>query len=101
MELAEYFRMLAKYNRAANERLYAACGAIGDEEYGRERRGSFGSIRGLLNHILLGDRNWMARFEGGGRETPVLSTILFDDFGELREARVQEDARIERFFGGV
>jgi uncharacterized damage-inducible protein DinB len=98
MECLEYFRLQARDNRLANERLYAACSTMGDAEYRHQRRGSFGSIHGLLNHIMVGDRLWMARFEGGGRETPVLATILFDDFPALRAARSAEDARIERFF---
>ena len=47
--------MLAQYNRIANERLYEACGQLDTVEYRRERKGSFGSIHGLLNHVLLGD----------------------------------------------
>lgn len=99
MDLVSYFRMLARYNRIANERLYAACAELEDSEYRKQRRGSFGSIHALLNHILLGDRIWMERFEGGGRSTPPLNTELFDDFPSLRSARAEFDARIEGFFG--
>jgi uncharacterized damage-inducible protein DinB len=70
-------------------------------EYRKHRPGSFGSIRGLLNHILLGDRIWMQRFEGGGLDTPALNTLLFEGFSELRTARAQQDARIEQFFAGA
>jgi len=93
--------MLAKYNRIANERLFAACAKLEDAEYRRKRAGSFGSIHGLLNHILLGDRRWLALFESGERATPPLGQILYEDFSELREARVREDARLESFFGGL
>jgi uncharacterized damage-inducible protein DinB len=96
-----FFRMMAGYNRVANERLLERCAELDDREYRKSRAGSFGSIHGLLNHILLGDRIWLARFEGGGRETPALNTVLFDDFGGLRAARAEEDARIEAFFGRV
>jgi uncharacterized damage-inducible protein DinB len=68
-------------------------------KYRQQRQGSFESIHALLNHNLLGDRIWMARFEGGGAVTPPLATILFDDFSALRSARVEEDRRIELFFG--
>jgi uncharacterized damage-inducible protein DinB len=63
-----------------------------------ERKGSFGSIHKLLNHILLGDRIWMSRFAGGGNTTPPLSSILFDSFVELRSARAAQDEQIEAFF---
>jgi uncharacterized damage-inducible protein DinB len=92
------FRMLARYNRIANERLYEACGRLEPVEFRRERKGSFGSIHGLLNHVLLGDRIWMSRFAGRGHTTPPLNYILFEDFSELRSARAAHDREIEAFF---
>jgi uncharacterized damage-inducible protein DinB len=100
MDLVTHFRMLAKYNRIANERLCAACAPLDDAEYRQRRAGSFGSIHGLLNHILLGDRQWMALFERGDPVTPPLNQILYDNFSSLRRTRVREDLRIESFFGG-
>ncbi len=79
-------------------RLYEACSQLDEVEYRRERPGSFGSIHGLLNHMLLGDRIWMSRFTGGGNTTPPLNTILFDEFAELRAARETQDELIEDFF---
>lgn len=98
MDLLAQFRMLARYNCLANERLYEACSRLRDAEYRQQRKGSFGSIHALLNHILLGDRIWLARFEGGGQSTPALNTILHEEFAELRAARADQDARIEAFF---
>jgi uncharacterized damage-inducible protein DinB len=51
--------------------------------------------------MLLGDRIWMARFEGSGRTTPALNTVLFEDFAALRSAREEQDAGIEAFFGSL
>src|SRR5687767_2364688 len=101
MDLVTHFQMLARYNRIANERLFAACAQLDDAEYRQRRAGSFGSINGLLNHLLLGDRRWMALFERGDRVTPPLSQILYDVSSSLRSARVGEDLRIESFFGGL
>ena len=98
MELRTHFRILARYNHIANERLFERCAQLDDGEYRRKRPGSFGSIHGLLNHLLLGDRIWMSRFEGGCEATPALDSILFDEFASLRTARADQDARIERFF---
>ena len=98
MDLTTHFQTLAYYNRIANERLFAKCAELDDAEYRRERAGSFGSIHGLLNHILLGDRRWLGLFENGERLTPPLSRILYDDFSNLRSARAEEDARISAFF---
>jgi uncharacterized damage-inducible protein DinB len=98
MDLLTHFQSLARYNRIANERLLESCAALDSAEYRKPRRGSFGSIHGLMNHILLGDRIWMSRFQGGGSETPPLDQILFSEFSELRDARKTMDAQIEAFF---
>lgn len=101
MDLVKHFQRLAQYNRLANERLYEKCAELDDAEYRKPRQGSFGSIHALLNHVMLADRVWMGRFEGTGRTTPSLDTILAEEFSALREARVVQDARIESFFGAV
>jgi uncharacterized damage-inducible protein DinB len=93
-----HFRTLAYYNRIANERLYEVCARLSDVEYRKPRAGSFGSIHGLLNHILLGDTIWLGRFQGGGAATPALDTELYREFPALRAARAEQDARIESFF---
>ncbi len=90
--------MLSRYNRVANERLFAKCVQLHDVEYRKRRAGSFGSFHGLLNHILLGDRRWLGLFESGERATSPLNQILYDDFSDLRSGRTREDARIEAFF---
>ena len=101
MNFTTHFQMLARYNRNANERLYATCAQLNDAEYRQQRPGSFGSIHGLLNHILLGDRRWLGLFENGQRVTPPLNQILHDDFASLQSARALEDARIESFFSDL
>ena len=98
MDLVTHFQILARYNRIANERLFTKCAELDDAEYRRKRAGSFGSIHGLLNHILLGDRRWMGLFENGERATPPLDQVLCDDFSDLWSARTREDGRIEAFF---
>ncbi len=101
MELLRHFQVLARYNTIANGRIFEKCAELDDTEYRMQRRGSFGSIHGLLNHMLLGDRIWMARFDGNGPVTPPLNAILFDDFASLRAARVEQDAGIESLFASV
>jgi uncharacterized damage-inducible protein DinB len=101
MDLLRHFQMQALYNRVANERIYEACSKLSDEERREQRKGSFGSIHALLNHILLADRIWMSRFEGAGQTTPPLNTVLYDEFDALRQARVEQDARMEAFFAGT
>ncbi|MGF1609472.1 MAG: DinB family protein [Kiloniellales bacterium] len=99
--LIDNYQRLARYNRLANERLYAACAQLSDLERKRERPAFFGSIHATLNHIMVGDRIWLARFAGQEVPSTGLDAILYDDFEELQAARVAEDARIEAFAAGL
>ncbi len=99
--LLRHFRMLASYNRLANRRLYDACARLTDGELKRRRPAFFGNIHGTLNHLMVGDRIWLARFSGEEVPSTGLDAILYDGFAELREAREREDARIEEFVAGM
>jgi uncharacterized damage-inducible protein DinB len=92
------WRQYARYNTLANGRLYDACASLDDAVRRRDVGAFFGSLHGTLNHLLLGDRIWMARFEGNSHPSTGLDTILYDDFAALRAAREAMDARIEAFF---
>ena len=83
LNLVSHFRMLGRYNRLANARLYGACSDLDDEYRKRDRGAFFGSIHGTLNHILVGDRIWMTRFEGGEAASTNLDAILYEDFPEM------------------
>ena len=94
-----YFQRLARYNAWANRRLYQACGSLSYDDYVAARPSFFGSIQRTLNHILVGDRVWLGRFEGIPHGIAALDQLLYDDFQELRSARTAEDERILRFTG--
>jgi uncharacterized damage-inducible protein DinB len=96
--MTEIWAQYARYNRLANEKLYAACSGLSDAEYRRDLGAFFKSVHGTLNHLLLGDTIWMARFEGGAHASTNLDAILHDSFDALRRARAAMDQRIERFF---
>jgi uncharacterized damage-inducible protein DinB len=99
--MTEPWAQYARYNRLANESLYAACAELSDAEYRRDLGAFFGSVQGTLNHLLLGDTIWMTRFEGGTHPSTNLDAILFDRLAELREARREMDQRIERLFSSL
>jgi uncharacterized damage-inducible protein DinB len=88
----------ARYNRLANETLYEACADLSDEERRRDLGAFFRSVHGTLNHLVLGDRIWMTRFDGGVHPSTGLDAILFEAFEALRVARAEMDRRIEVFF---
>ena len=99
--LANPWGHYARYNRLANETLYEACAALSDGERRRDLGAFFGSVHGTLNHLLLGDRIWMTRFEGGIHPSTNLGALLHDDFADLRAARAAMDGRIEAFFSAL
>ena len=104
---AAYFRQLANYNTWANERIYAAAAELSDQERKAKRPSFFGSIHATLNHILVGDRVWLWRLTAKpGTPLPNrppeitgLNQELYENFDELRAARVKEDARIGDVIG--
>jgi uncharacterized damage-inducible protein DinB len=111
--LVEQFQALARYNAWMNERLYALCATLGDEERRRDRGAFFRSIHGTLNHILLADRAWLGRFTGDAAvarsldaagnpiEVRGLDHELYADFDHLRRERARTDADVERFVAGL
>jgi uncharacterized damage-inducible protein DinB len=94
---SDSFRLMAGYNRWMNEKLYALCATLSDEERKRDRRAFFRSIHGTLNHLLLTDRAWLGRFTGRPFSFRSLDQELHADFDELRRERPSTDAAIEEF----
>ena len=98
---ASYFQTLARYNAWANRRLYAACGALPEDAYLRERPSFFGSIHKTLNHILVVDRLWLSRFQKTAGAPNKLDQLQEKNFAGLNQARAAEDRRILEFTAGL
>lgn len=98
---AEYARLLARYNRWMNERLYALCGELPDAERRRDRGAFFKSIHGTLNHLVYADLAFLSRFTGDPPEVPPLGVELYADFAELRAVRGALDERLALWAGGL
>ena len=101
--MREHFRTLARYNRWADARLYAAAGSLSEEEYRADRGVFFRSVHGTLNHLLVVDRLWLARITGErDPDAPVrLDAILHEERDALAAARAREDERIEAVVDGL
>ena len=85
---------MAAYNRWMNERLYALCAELSDEERKRDLRAFFRSIHGTLNHLLLTDRVWLGRFTGKPLKIQGLDQELYAGFAELRRERELTDGAL-------
>ena len=110
---ADIYRAHAWYNRRMNERIYAAAATLTDEERKRDRGAFFGSIHLTLNHLLMADRGWLARF---GCEESVWRSVddagepiriegfapdMYPRFDKLRSERGRTDRDIERCVGDL
>ncbi|HEY1492164.1 MAG TPA: DinB family protein [Steroidobacteraceae bacterium] len=96
-----HFLMMATYNRWANRRVYAAAAALDAEAYRRDAGVYFQSLRGTLNHLLVADRIWMHRLDGGGQPPQALDALLYAELESLRAARGVEDERILGFVAAL
>jgi uncharacterized damage-inducible protein DinB len=97
MEPLQYARTMAAYNRWMNDRLYEACAGLPDEQRKRDLGAFFKSIHGTLNHLLLADRIWLARFTGTPFAATSLDQELCANFDELRRERRRTDEAIARW----
>lgn len=96
-----YALTMAQYNQWMNDNLYDACSALSDEQRKADTGLFFKSIHGTLNHLLLCDQMWFARFVGRPYAAKSLSAELFTDFNELHQARRETDKEIEQWALGL
>jgi uncharacterized damage-inducible protein DinB len=54
--------LLATYNASVNEKLYVAAATLSQQALIADRGAFFGSLLGILNHIVAGDTIWLRRF---------------------------------------
>ncbi len=111
--MVEQYVKLAAYNTWMNERIYTMCSEIDDDERKLDRGAFFGSIHGTLDHLVLADTHWLARFtedpdaclprdsDGNPIQFSGLDAWLYQDFAELRRQRKQTDAEIEKYVAGL
>lgn len=99
MMSAEYVRTMARYNQWMNQKVYAACERLTDDERKADRGAFFKSIHSTLNHLLWADMTWLGRFT---KDTPLektypkvaLGTDLYSVWDELKAARAGVDSEI-------
>jgi uncharacterized damage-inducible protein DinB len=101
--MMDAIRLYAKYNEHADSLLFDLLDRHDETMIVRPEGAYFVSILGLLNHILLANLNWMARFRDGGIPAGVLSdprlqfdhpgwtNNLYDRYGPTRARQRQLD----------
>ena len=91
-----YVRTMAAYNAEVNRRWYGAADTLTDAQRREDRGAFFGSLHGTLCHLVWADSLWMHRFAGWTRPATAQkdSTGMIPDWGDLRLARFNIDARL-------
>jgi len=101
MNLLENLQLQARYSQWVNQRLYVACASLTDDERKQDRGVFFASIHGTWNHLLLGDRVWLARLQGQPVPYQRLDLELYADFDELRAAQTDCDQALLDWIQGL
>ncbi|MDF3123667.1 DinB family protein [Rheinheimera sp. 1928-s] len=103
MSLQHNFNLLARYNQWMNNKLYELASALNPDELLQNRGAFFGSVAGILNHLLVADLIWLNRYRQlaippsvlqqlSNFPVPVeLDQLLYADFNQLHGARKQLD----------
>jgi len=97
----EHALAMARYNSWMNDKVYAAAGTLDDAARKLDRGAFFGSIHGTLNHLLVGDRIWMARFTAVTSGVSRLDEELYGNFDDLAAERQRLDAVIVDWAAGL
>jgi len=90
---------MATYNEWMNAKLYEAAMGLPEEELIANKKAAFGSILGILNHLVVGDTIWLKRLATHPAHYSALELIrslsaptsldqlLFTDFQSLSKHR--------------
>jgi uncharacterized damage-inducible protein DinB len=96
-----YFTMLARYHAWATRRLYEHVDALPEADYRRDAGLFFRSVHGTLNHLLVADGAWFARFARGESPQAVLDAELEADRARLRTALLDSASNWQTFVSDV
>lgn len=68
-------RLLYEYDRWANHRVLQAASALSPEQFTRDLRGSFRSVRDTLLHIIGGEWGWLTYWKAPSHSAAFLSDL--------------------------
>lgn len=96
-----YVQLLASYNRWMNERLLAMTNMLDDEVRRADRGAFFKSLHGTLDHLIRGDRNWLARFKQQPAPVFPAGDLVCTSWPDLVVMRRQIDDEIDQWAARV
>jgi len=96
-----HFQLMARYNQWANRQLLAAAATLPEEALWADKGVFFRSFLGTLNHLLVGDTMWLARFKAAPPPPLTLDSVLHRGLAEFRSARETLDGELIAFTQGL
>jgi uncharacterized damage-inducible protein DinB len=93
----DLIKALASYNTWANVQTQNECAKLNTEQLTKDVGAFFGSIHRTLNHTMVADRIWMARFLGEPEFNSPLDAVLHESGDVFWAERSALDHRIEAF----
>lgn len=89
--MRDHLMQLARYHRWANGRILDVARDLGEPACRRDVGGFFKSLHGTLNHMLVAEQIWLARWTGDPQPHDDLGRTLHDDWQHLAAARRSQD----------
>lgn len=75
MSTCEHIVLMAAYNEAMNDKLYAAAAQLPPAALFEDRKAFFGSLFATLNHLAVADTIWLKRFCAHPARQAALDTL--------------------------
>lgn len=89
--MRDHLHTLAAYNRWANARILDVATDLGEEACHQDAGGFFKSLHGTLNHMLVAEQIWLARWMGEPQPFDRLDVVLHEQWRHLAAARRHQD----------
>jgi len=99
MNHADLTTMLA-FHYWARDRVLDAVSTLTPEQYTRDLKNSFPSVRDTLVHLFAADWNWFQRWHGTS-PTSMLAASDFGDVPALRAAWAEHESRMRPFLASL
>lgn len=92
--------LIYDYHYWMNAQMLAACAALTPEQWGRPLGHSWGSVHGVLVHMLAAEEIWCRRWHG---ETParLRQPEEFPTLDDLRPAWAERERAVRAFLAGL
>ncbi|PUA17972.1 DinB family protein [Glaciimonas sp. PCH181] len=99
--MQRHFELLARYHLWATEKILSHIASISEDDYRRDCGLFFHSIHGTLNHMLVGELHWHARFTNSNPITIPLNAEVEPDRVALASALHTAVARWNDFVDNI